>query len=92
MGKSVSIHEAKTHLSRLVKSVRDGSEREVIISVGGEPAARLVPYLAPADRQLGGFEGLVHIAPDFDADNELIGMRSRRCGRSRRGNRVAYNA
>jgi prevent-host-death family protein len=72
MAKSVGIHEAKTHLSRLVKSLRDGSEHEVIISVGGEPAARIVPYSAPRERQLGGFEGLVHISPDFDADNELI--------------------
>ena len=72
MSKPVSIHDAKTHLSRLVQSVRDGSESEVVISVGGKPAARLVPYSAPTDRQLGGDEGLVHIAEDFDSDNELI--------------------
>jgi prevent-host-death family protein len=72
MANVVSIHEAKTHLSRLIQSLRDGSEREVIISVGGTPAARLVLYSSLGDRQLGGDEGLVHIADDFDADNERI--------------------
>jgi prevent-host-death family protein len=72
MADPVSIHEAKTHLSRLVQSLRDGSEREVIISVGGRPAARLVPYEAPTARRLGAFAGLVQIADDFDADSDRL--------------------
>lgn len=68
----MNIHEAKTHLSRLVQSIRDGTAREIVIGVGGKPAARLVPYGPPAKRPLGMDEGLVHISDDFDADNERI--------------------
>jgi antitoxin (DNA-binding transcriptional repressor) of toxin-antitoxin stability system len=72
MGNFVNIHEAKTHLSRLIQSIRSGSEREIVIAVGGKPAARLVPYEPMAQRPLGMDEGLVKIADDFDADNARI--------------------
>ena len=39
--KSVNIHEAKTHLSRLVERVQAGEE--IVIAKAGRPAARLVP-------------------------------------------------
>ena len=39
----VNIHEAKTHLSRLVAAIKAGSEAEIIIAQNGIPAARLVP-------------------------------------------------
>ncbi len=39
--KSVNIHEAKTHLSRLVERVQAGEE--FVIAKAGKPAARLVP-------------------------------------------------
>ena len=70
--KSVSIHEAKTHLSRLVKLIRSGAENEIVIAVGGEPAARLISYGAPPKRRLGMDEGLVSIADDFDEPDERI--------------------
>ena len=72
MSKTVNIHEAKTHLSRLVQSIRDGSAREVVIAVGGKPSARLVPCEPRKQRPLGMDQGLVHIADDFDEDNERI--------------------
>jgi antitoxin (DNA-binding transcriptional repressor) of toxin-antitoxin stability system len=71
MDKMVNIHEAKTHFSRLIQSIRNGSEREIVIAVGGKPAARLVPYVLP-QRPLGMDEGLGWISDDFDADNEQI--------------------
>jgi prevent-host-death family protein len=64
--KAVNIHEAKTHLSRLLKRV--GRGEEIVISKAGTPVARLVPLASPpAPRTLGGFEGQVRIAADFDA-------------------------
>ncbi len=39
--KSVTVHEAKTHLSKLVAAVREGEE--VIVCRGQEPVARIVP-------------------------------------------------
>jgi len=71
MDKMVNIHEAKTNFSRLIQSIRDGSEREIIIAVGGKPAARLVPYQSPK-RPLGMDEGLGWISDDFDAEDDEI--------------------
>ena len=64
--KTVSIHEAKTQLSRLLKRVAAGEE--IVIAKAGRPVARLVPVAAVArDRVLGGWEGKVIIPDDFDA-------------------------
>lgn len=62
----VNVYEAKTHLSRLLRRVRAGEE--IVIADAGTPIARLVP-LAPATgpRVLGGDEGQVEIADDFNA-------------------------
>jgi prevent-host-death family protein len=39
--KTVNIHEAKTHLSRLLRRVAAGEE--IVIAKSGRPLARLVP-------------------------------------------------
>jgi len=53
----VNMHEAKTHLSRLVERVEGGEE--IVISRAGKPAAKLVPVPQgePGKRKLGGWEG-----------------------------------
>jgi prevent-host-death family protein len=65
---SVSLYEAKTHLSELVEEAAQG--REIIIAKSGKPKARLVS-LAPKDtrrlRKPGRGKGRGWIAPDFDA-------------------------
>ena len=64
--KKVNIHEAKTHLSRLVEDVAAGEE--VIIAKAGKPVARLVPFEKPAQpRTPGALKGRIRIAEDFDA-------------------------
>ena len=63
--KTVNVHEAKTHLSRLLKRVAAG--REVIIAKAGRPVARLIPFTHPGTRALGMDAGRVVIADDFDA-------------------------
>lgn len=53
---TVNMHEAKTHLSKLVERVERGEE--ILISRAGKPAAKLVP-VAPTktgSRELGGWE------------------------------------
>lgn len=61
----VNMHDAKTHLSRLVQRAADGEE--VVIARAGRPVARLVAYDEnDAPRTLGGWEGRVWIADDFD--------------------------
>ena len=65
MTESVNIHDAKTHLSRLIERVEAGEE--IVIARGGRPVARLVPLRARTQpRRLGIWEGQVWIAPDFD--------------------------
>ena len=62
----VNIHEAKTHLSKLLKRVMAGEE--VVIAKSGHPIARLLPYEAPqAARQPGSAKGKIRIADDFNA-------------------------
>jgi prevent-host-death family protein len=62
---SVNIHEAKTHLSRLVDRAAAGEE--IIIARAGKPLARLVAYEPLVrDRELGAWRGKVTIGPDFD--------------------------
>lgn len=63
--KTVNVHEAKTHLSRLLADVERG--HEVTIARAGRPIARLVPVQPPAKRQLGLERGSIWISPDFDA-------------------------
>jgi prevent-host-death family protein len=63
--KTVTTHQAKTHLSRLLREVQAGEE--VVIARGDTPLARLVPVVAaPLQRRFGTARGLVSIADDFD--------------------------
>jgi prevent-host-death family protein len=53
---TVNIHEAKTHLSRLVEQAAQG--REFVIAKAGKPMVRVVPIEAvPAVRTLGFLAG-----------------------------------
>lgn len=61
----VNIHDAKTHLSRLVERVLQGEE--IVIGRSGKPVARLVPYAGQrAPRRPGAMKGKLWLADDFD--------------------------
>jgi len=61
----VNIHEAKTHLSKLLQRVMSGEE--IIIAKAGKPVALLSPIgEAPVRRIPGSDAGKVLIKPDFD--------------------------
>jgi prevent-host-death family protein len=61
----VNIHEAKTHLSRLLVRVSRGEQ--ITIAKAGKPVARLVPIPEPPKRRLPGIDkGKIWMAPDFD--------------------------
>jgi prevent-host-death family protein len=69
---NVNIHEAKTHLSRLLEQVAAGER--VVISKAGTPIADLVPHQA-ATVTFGGLKG--EIAYDdraFDIDPDIQQM------------------
>jgi len=72
---TVNIHEAKTHLSRLVDQAAKG--REFVIAKAGKPMVRVVPLEAvPAVRTLGFLAGQGVLKADvkeaFAADIEAM--------------------
>ena len=67
----VSVHEAKTHLSRLLRRASNGEE--VVITRSGQPVARLVP-MAKERPVFGIDEGRFVVPDDFNdpLDEELL--------------------
>lgn len=62
--KTVTIHQAKTNLSRLIEKACKGEE--VIISRGSEPVARLVALAdTKGRRQSGSLKGKLRVGPEF---------------------------
>lgn len=61
----MNIHEAKTHLSKILEEVERGEE--VVIARAGTPVARVVPIVPePPRRKLGQLKGQIWISDDFD--------------------------
>ena len=67
-----NIHEAKTHLSRLIDRAEAGEE--IIIARAGKPVVRMVAYkeAAPPKRTPGAWKGKVKMSRDFDELPESI--------------------
>jgi prevent-host-death family protein len=57
--KVVNVHEAKTHLSRLLEKAHAGEE--IILAKAGKPYARLMPLEKMEERQPGRYP---HTIPD----------------------------
>lgn len=75
--RTVNIHEAKTHLSRLVARAAQGEP--FIIAKSGKPLVKVVPLDTPAEgkiKRIGFLEGLFTIPDDFDTmgDAEIEAM------------------
>lgn len=71
MAAPVNVHEAKTHLSRLLERAEAGEE--IVIARNGRPVARLVPYRPLRQpRKFGQYRGKVWVAPDFDRTSDEI--------------------
>ena len=66
--RTVNIHEAKTHLSRLIERAAAGEP--FVIAKAGRPLVKVVPVDAPdpgAERRLGFLAGEAEVPDDFDA-------------------------
>lgn len=64
---TVNIHEAKTHLSRLVEKAARGES--FVIAKAGKPMVRVSALDAPASEQrqrIGFLEGRIEVPDDFD--------------------------
>lgn len=73
MATTINIHEAKTHLSKIVDEVAAGAE--VIIAKAGKPMARLSPLeIVPQPKKLGLLKGQIKVPDDFNAplDAEVL--------------------
>lgn len=67
----VNMHEAKTHLSRLVERAAAGED--IVIGRAGKPVARLVAFSETrAPRRPGAMAGRIVIADDFDDTPEWL--------------------
>lgn len=65
--KTVNIHEAKTHLSRLVEEAAAGNV--FIIAKAGKPLVKVMPLSATAhdgSEKLGFMAGEISVPEDFD--------------------------
>ena len=75
--RTVNIHEAKTHLSRLVEEAAKGEP--FVIAKAGKPLVKVVPLDAPSQkpvRRLGFMKGQISVPDDFDrmGQEEIIRM------------------
>ena len=65
--RTVNMHEAKTHLSRLVEAAANGEP--FIIARAGKPVVKVIAVEAPdvgATRRLGFLVGQISVPEDFD--------------------------
>lgn len=70
---AVNMLQAKSSLSRLVESIEQGREREIVIARNGRPAAKLVPIdTAPAGKRLGVAKGLFVVPDSIDTHNDEV--------------------
>jgi prevent-host-death family protein len=65
MSQTITLSNAKTHLSQLVERAAAGEE--IIITKAGRPMARLGPIKSAVVRKPGLLKGKIVIGPDFDA-------------------------
>jgi len=62
--KTITIHKAKTQLSKLIEQACRGEE--IVIARGAEPVVRLVAIQSPkGDRKPGALKGKIHLGPEF---------------------------
>ena len=69
---TVSLFDAKTHLSRLVDQIASGAETEIVISRNGKPVARVVPIESDASRRIGLAKGEFKVPDDIDRQNAEV--------------------
>ena len=72
MMQTVSLFEAKTHLSRLIEQMASGAEDEIVISRNGKPIARLMPIQTDISRRVGLARGEFEIPDDIDQHNAEV--------------------
>lgn len=71
--RSVNILQARSSLSRLVKAIEEGQEREIVIARNGHPVAKLVPIeTLPAGKRIGVAKGVFEVPITIDVHNDEV--------------------
>ena len=69
---TVSILQAKSQLSKLIREIDSGARSEVVITRRGRPVARILPFTGKATGiRLGVAEGQFEVPDDIDAMNPI---------------------
>ena len=78
--KTVNIHEAKTHLSRLIEAAAKGEP--FVIARAGKPLVTVTAIAAAAPRRTGFLKGRIDLPEDFDrmAKDEIAALFEGRAG------------
>lgn len=70
---TINMLDAKSSLSRLVKAIEEGEEREIIIARNGRPVARLVPIqTSPVGQRIGIARGKFEVPDNIDAHHDEV--------------------
>lgn len=72
--RTITTHEAKTHLSRYLAAAEAG--REIIIARGNKPVARLVPYARERDKKRPKVGRT--LGPEFDVPDAALAPLSKK--------------
>jgi prevent-host-death family protein len=75
---TVSLFNAKTHLSGLIEQIASGAETEITIARHGQPVARLVPIpQTDTAKRIGIAAGLFDVPDNIDVHNaEILNLMS----------------
>ena len=70
----VNMFQAKTELSKLIKSLENEEHKSIVIARNGQPVAKLTRYDGSdtGKIELGKFEGKFHIPDDIDECNDEV--------------------
>lgn len=71
---TVSLFDAKTHLSRLIEQIASGGEDEITITRNGTPVARVLPIRADVSRRIGLARGEFEVPDNIDCNNAEVAV------------------
>ena len=63
---TIDIKEAEANFEKYVKLLEDKKEKEIIISINGNPTMVLLPYTKQRKRVFGSAKGKISVPDDFD--------------------------
>ncbi|MBX9838725.1 MAG: type II toxin-antitoxin system Phd/YefM family antitoxin [Silvanigrellaceae bacterium] len=70
--KIINIHEAKTHLSKIIEEIVNNN-KSFLIGKSGKPQAQIIPIKEEKNQVVYGLlKGKIRISDDFDDENEEI--------------------